>query len=131
MLKIINMKTFEIRAIRSRKQYHEYLDRIDKLMDTDPSPNTEEGQLLETLSILVEDYEKRQGWELPAPESPVKVIKLRMDNLGLKQADLVPVMGDKTVVSRILNGSRILTYSMVNPLSKLLRIPPEFLLESR
>ncbi|HZX74107.1 MAG TPA: helix-turn-helix domain-containing protein [Cyclobacteriaceae bacterium] len=124
------METQAIRVIRSKKQYQEYLDKIDKLMDTDPSPNSVEGQLLETLTILVEDYERKQGWELPTPKSPIEVIKIRMNDLDLKQSDLVSVIGDKTVVSRILNGSRKLTYSMVNPLSKLLGVPPEFLLES-
>lgn len=79
--------------------------------------------------ILLEDYERKKGWEIPVPENPVEVIKTRMDALGLKQADLVKAVGDKTVVSRILNGSRKLTYSMVTPLSKLLRVPPELLLE--
>ena len=123
------MKPEEIRAIHSKKQYQEYLTRIDILMDADPSPNSDEGQLLETLTILVEDYERRKGWDIPSPEDPVEIIKIRMDNLGLKQADLVTALGDKTVVSRILNGSRKLTYSMITPLSKLLRIPPELLLE--
>jgi HTH-type transcriptional regulator/antitoxin HigA len=123
------MKTKEIRVIRSARQYNEYLTEIDKLMDMDPSPNSSEGQLLETLVILVEDYERKKGWEIPVPENPVEVIKMRMDDLGLKQSDLAKAVGDKTVVSRILNGSRKLTYSMVTPLSKLLRVPPELLLE--
>lgn len=123
------MKTKEIRVIRSAKQYSEYLNEIDKLMDNDPSPNSSEGQLLETFVILVEDYEKKKGWEIPVPENPIDVIKIRMDDLGLKQSDLAKAVGDKTVVSRILNGSRKLTYSMVTPLSKLLRVPPELLLE--
>jgi HTH-type transcriptional regulator/antitoxin HigA len=123
------MKTEEIRAIRSKKQYDEYLSKIDILMDSDPSPNSDVGQLLETLTILVEDYEKKRGWEIPSPEDPLEIIKIRMDDLGLKQADLAAAMGDKTVVSRILNGSRKLTYSMITPLSRLLRVPPELLLE--
>lgn len=119
----------EIRAIRSAKQYKQYLEDIDRLMDGDPSPNSADGQLLETLVILVEDYERKKGWEIPVPENPIDVIKIRMENLGLKQADLADVVGDKTVVSRILKGSRKLTYSMITPLSKLLRVPPELLLE--
>jgi HTH-type transcriptional regulator/antitoxin HigA len=124
------MNADAIRVIRSKKQYQEYLDKINSLMDTDPSPSSEEGQLLETLTILVEDYERKKGWDIPAPEDPIEIIRIRMENLGLKQADLVTAVGDKTVVSRILNGSRKLTNSMIMPLSRLLRVPPELLLEN-
>jgi HTH-type transcriptional regulator / antitoxin HigA len=123
------MKEEKIKVIRSKKQYEEYLRQIDELMDIDPSPNSDEGRFLETLTILVEDYEKRNGWDIPEPSNPVEVIRLRTESLGLKQADLVSAIGDKTVVSRILNGSRKLTYNMIAPLSKLLRLPPELLLE--
>jgi len=122
-------QSVEIRAIKSKKQYDQYLRIIDQLMDTDPSQSSKEGQLLETLAILVEDYESNQGWNIPMPESPVDVIKSRMMELGLKQTDLAKAIGDKTVVSRILSGSRKLTYSMVKPLSDLLKVPAEFLLE--
>lgn len=122
-------QSVEIRAIHTKKQYILYLSIIDKLMDEDPAPSSESGQLLETLSILVDEYEKRQGWELPLPKNPVEVIKSRMVELDLKQIDLAEAIGDKTVVSRILNGSRKLTYSMVRPLSDLLKVPVEFLLE--
>lgn len=119
----------EVRAIHTKKQYSQYLSLIDELMDDDPAPSSEKGQLLETLSILVDEYEKRKGWELPLPKSPVDVIKSRMIELDLKQVDLADAIGDKTVVSRILNGSRKLTYSMIRPLSDLLKVPAEFLLE--
>lgn len=122
-------QSVEIRAIHTKKQYSQYLSIIDELMDEDPAPSSESGQLLETLSILVDEYEKRQGWELPLPKNPVEVIKSRMVELDLKQVDLAEAIGDKTVVSRILNGSRKLTYSMVRPLSDLLKVPAEFLLE--
>jgi HTH-type transcriptional regulator/antitoxin HigA len=119
----------EIRAIHTKKQYSQYLSLIDKLMDDNPAPTSAKGQLLETLAILVDEYEKRQGWELPLPKNPVGVIKSRMIELDLKQIDLAEAIGDKTVVSRILNGSRKLTYSMIRPLSDLLKVPVEFLLE--
>ncbi len=119
----------EVNVVRTQKQYALYLKRIEALMERDPSPRTEEGQLLEILTVLVEDYERKQGWEIPQVSDPVEVIQKRMADLDLRQSDLAEVIGDKTVVSRILKRSRKLTYSMVMPLSKLLRVPPEFLLE--
>lgn len=118
-----------IKAIRNKSQYQYYLKKVDVLMEPDPSFNSREGQLLETLTILIEDYERKQGWEILLSEDPVEVIKTRMQVLGLKQTDLAEAIGDKTVVSRILKRSRKLTYSMITPLSNLLCIPPEFLLE--
>jgi HTH-type transcriptional regulator / antitoxin HigA len=119
----------EVRAIRSQKQYLEFLSKVNELMDADPNANSDDGKLLETLAILIEEYERKRGWEIPLPSDPVQVIQKRMAALGLKQSDLSKVIGDKAVISRILNRSRKLTYSMVMPLSKLLRVPPEFLLE--
>ncbi|MBS1682024.1 MAG: helix-turn-helix domain-containing protein [Bacteroidetes bacterium] len=126
------MKTKEkldIKVIRSQKQYNLYLKEIERRMEVDPLPQSETGRELEILTVLVEDYERKHGWEIPQTNDPVDVIQKRMEDLNLRQADLAKVIGDKTVVSRILNRSRKLTYSMVLPLSKLLRVPPEFLLE--
>ena len=120
---------FDVKIIKSKSQYSKYLFKVEQLMESDPAANSPNGQLLETLTVLIEDYEKKQGWEIPQTVHPIEVIKNRMDALSLKQTDLAEIMGDKTIVSRILNGSRKLTYSMIMPLSNLLRVPPEFLLE--
>ena len=42
---------------------------------------------------------------------------------GLKQVDLIPFIGDKTMVSKVLNRKRELTLSMIKRLSKGLNIP--------
>jgi hypothetical protein len=44
-------------------------------MDNDPSPNSQEGKVLETLVILIEAYEVQKGWEIPTVNDPVKVIR--------------------------------------------------------
>ena len=122
-------QTINIRAIKSEKQYNEYLKVIDELMDLDPEKDSDAGELLETLAILVEDYEKKQNFELPNTLTPVEVIKIRMADLGLQQKDLVAAIGDKATVSKIMNHKRKLTYEMVGRLNKLLKIPAELLLE--
>ncbi len=80
-------------------------------MAKDPAAHSAEGRLLETVAILCEVFENQKGWEIPGLNDPVEVIKLRMEDLNLKRSGLIPVIRDKTTVSRILNWSRKLTYS--------------------
>ena len=118
----------KIRVIKTKEQYQEYLSKVDHLMEMDPEPDSLAGELLETLAILIEDYESRLGFDIPTVNDPIIIIKKRMDALGLKQKDLIPAIGDKSVVSRILKGERKLTYNMLFPLSEILKIPVELLL---
>ncbi len=67
---------FEINAIRSNAQYSKYLSKVDALMDTDPTASSANGQLLETLTILIEDYEKKQGWEILKLLSRLMLLKI-------------------------------------------------------
>ena len=52
-------------AIESESQYQQCLDRISTFINIDPSPDTHEGRLLDELTKIVEDYERKMGWELP------------------------------------------------------------------
>lgn len=120
---------FKIRAIRTKDQYQEYLWKVNQLMDLDPEPESSEGILLETLAILIDEYESRLGYDIPLSNDPLLVVKRRMEDLDLKQKDLIPAIGDKSVVSRILKGERKLTYDMIGPLSELLKVPVELLIK--
>ena len=55
----------QISEINSDVKYKELLKKVDSLMNTDPSPDSEEGQLLNHLTTLVEEYETKMDWELP------------------------------------------------------------------
>jgi HTH-type transcriptional regulator/antitoxin HigA len=48
-----------IKAIKTQKDYQKALSRIDELMDGEP--NTPEGDELELLVILVEQYEEEKS----------------------------------------------------------------------
>ena len=58
-----------------------------------------------------------------AATDPVAYIKHRMQQKNLKQKDLIPFIGDKTKVSKVLNGKQELTLSMIRRLAKGLDIP--------
>lgn len=110
-----------MKVIRTETQYDDALERVYELLQRHPSLNTPEGDELDLLTTLIEAYE---AVHYPmAPSDPVVYLKNKMQQLGLHQSDLVPFIGDKTQVSKILNRKRDLTLPMIKRLSKGLNIP--------
>lgn len=112
-----------IKPIKTKEDYNAALDHIEKLMDA--QPNTPQMDELEVLTTLVEAYEE-QHYKIDAPD-PIEAIKFRMEQEGLKQKDLVYIVGSKSRVSEILNKKRKLTIEMIRNLHKELHIPVESL----
>lgn len=111
--------------IRTEADYEKVLERIDVLMELEPEIGSREGDELEILALLVEKYEE-QHWQIAAPD-PIEAIKYRMEEMGLKQKDLVPIIGSKSKVSEVLNRKIGLSLSMISNLSAQLHIPLEVL----
>lgn len=114
-----------IKVIKTEDEYTQYLERINEIFDA--KPGTEEGDELELLVTLVEQYEKKE-YEIAAPD-PISAIKFRMEQAGLKQADLVPYIGSKSKVSEVLSGCRALSLNMIRKLVDGLGIPAEVLIK--
>jgi HTH-type transcriptional regulator/antitoxin HigA len=112
-----------IKPIKTQEDYNTTLSQIESLMDA--KPNTLQMDELEVLTTLVESYE-RQHYAIDAPD-PIEAIKFRMEQEGLKQKDLVSIVGSKSRVSEILNKKRKLTIEMIQNLHKQLHIPVESL----
>ena len=112
-----------IRPIKNEEDYTQTLNYIESLMDA--KPNTPQMDELEVLTTLVEAYEE-QHYKIEAPD-PIEAIKFRMEQEGLKQKDLVTIVGSKSRVSEILNKKRKLTIEMIRNLHKQLHIPVESL----
>jgi len=111
--------------IRTEADYEKVLERIDVLMELEPEIGSREGDELEILALLVEKYEE-QHWQIATPD-PIEAIKYRMEEMGLKQKDLVPIIGSKSKVSEVLNRKIGLSLSMISNLSAQLHIPLEVL----
>ncbi len=112
------------RLIKTEADYTCALNRIEALMDA--NADTVETDELELLTALVEMYEEKH-YPMDLPD-PIEAIKFRMDQLGLKQQDLIPFVGSRSKVSEILNRKKNLTLSMMRGLNTGLGIPAEVLL---
>jgi len=112
-----------IKPIKNEQDYAYTLGKIESLMSA--KPNTPQMDELEVLTTLVEAYEE-QFYNIDAPD-PIEAIKFRMEQDGLKQKDLVAIVGSKSRVSEVLNRKRKLTIDMIRNLHKQLHIPVESL----
>ena len=115
----------EPKIIKTDDQYRACLAEVDRLATDDPAPGTADGDRLELLAKLVEDYEKER-FLFKRPD-PIDAIRFRMEEQGLRQIDLAPLLGGRNRVSEVLAGKRPLTLSAVRALSAALHIPADLL----
>lgn len=116
----------EVKAIRTDADYRATLREVSALIDHDPAPDSPEGERLDVLGTLVVAYEAKH---CPIdPPDPVEAIKFRMDQAGLKPADMVPYIGPTNRVYEVLSRKRPLTLHMIRRLAKGLGIPADILI---
>lgn len=116
----------KLRPIKSKKDYEVYLAWVDELFDKKVKPSSPEGEELQVALLLIKQYEDKH-YPIPTPD-PIEAIKLKMVEKGLKNKDLVGLIGTKGYVSAILNRKKTLTLEMAKIFHQKLGVPAEILL---
>ena len=122
----IQFKYMEIKLIKSEEDYRNALKRLEIIFDA--PIDTEEGNEAEILSLLIENYENKH-YPIEAPD-PIEAIKIRMEEMNLKQKDLVGIIGGKSAVSEVLNRKKKLTVDMIRELERMLHISASILIKN-
>ena len=116
----------DIKIIKTKKQYQEYLDWIDRKFDNKVKSNSPEGEKVQVALLLVKQYEDA-NYPIPLP-NPIDAIKLKMQDMGLKNKDWVGKVGSKGYVSALLNKRKPLTLELAKLFHRELSIPADVLL---
>ncbi len=116
----------EIKPIKTEIDYEKSLERLEVIFDA--NPNSKEGNEAEILTILIDNYENKY-YPIEVPD-PIEAIKIRMEEMNLKQKDLVGIIGGKSSVSEILNKKKKLTVKMIRELEKILHISASVLVNN-
>jgi HTH-type transcriptional regulator/antitoxin HigA len=116
----------DLKLIKTKKDYQQALDRLELIFDAKKA--TKEGDELEILGILIDQYEK-EHFPIDLPD-PIEAIKFRMEQLGYTQTDLAKVVGLKSRASEILSKKRKLSLDMIRQLHEKLNIPTDVLIQS-
>ena len=115
-----------LKPIKSDKDYQEALGRLEVIFDA--PIDSKEGDEAEILSLMIENFEN-QNYPIETPD-PIEAIKIRMEELNLRQKDLVGIIGGKSRVSEILNRKKKLTVDMIRELERILQISASVLVNN-
>lgn len=115
----------EIKPIKTEKDYQVALAKMDELFDA--PIGTKNSDYADILALLVDDYEKKH-FPIEAPD-PIEAIKIRMEELHLRQKDLASVIGGSNRVSEVLNKKRKLTVEMIRSLTSKLNLSANILIK--
>lgn len=116
----------KIAPIKNENDYEKALERLEVIFDA--ASNSIEGDEAEILSMLIDNYEN-QYFPIDAPD-PIEAIKIRMEEMNIKQKDLVGIIGGKSSVSEILNKKKRLTVDMIRELERVLNISASVLVNN-
>lgn len=113
------------RVIRNDQEFDRMVEKLEEL-DFRKIRTPEEQVLAELLAKLIEDYDDQH---YPLPEAPPhETVQFLMAQKGLKQADLVPVLGSRAQVSALVNGTRGISKAQVKKLAEFFHVSAEVFL---
>jgi HTH-type transcriptional regulator/antitoxin HigA len=110
--------------LKTERDYNKANMRLMEIFNV--NPNTTEDDELGVLILLIKDYDERH-YALPEIDI-LDLIKEKMQEQGLKNKDLEPIIGSKGYVSSILSGRRDLTLKMARKLKEFFNLPAELFL---
>ncbi len=108
----------------SRKDYEAAIKMVEYLIEHEP-----DSPLVNMLTTQIDEYEDNApefaefNARIAAGSHGISLLRILMDQHGLKQTDFEAEIGQRSLVSRILKGERTLTLDHMRNLSKRFNIP--------
>ena len=115
-----------IKPIRTKRDYTQALARVEELIAMLPKKGSVEYDELDVWGTLLSAYEDVH-FPILAPD-PVELVKLTLEEKGLKPKDLIPLFGGKGIVSEFLNYKRGLSIKTIKALHTTFGLPYELLI---
>ena len=123
---LAHIADFPLESIRDDDHLGAAIAKIDQLIDR-PALSPGDEVYLYALTDLVELYETAH---FPIPEaSGLDVLRFLMEANDMRQKDLVPLLGSKSVVSEVLSGKRPLTLAHITKLSERFNLPADVFID--
>lgn len=97
----------KLKPLKTKKEYEALLEWVDTMFDKKVKLDSPEGEQLQIALLLIKQYED-EHYPIPSPD-PIEAIKMKMEEQGVKNKDLIGIIGSKGYISSILSGKKPLT----------------------
>ena len=120
---------FPLRPFRSEREYDAALGVLDSLaVRPEGSLDPGEQDYFDTLTMLVEAYDREHFVIEKEQPNPLAMLKYLMQESGLTQAELGRLLGNRSLASQILNGHRQLSKTHIRKLADYFKVSPALFL---
>ncbi|MEO1297771.1 MAG: helix-turn-helix domain-containing protein [Cyanobacteria bacterium J06636_16] len=115
------LQKFPPRPIKSEEELFAVQEVVDSFLDSDDM-TPEKQDYINVLGILIHEYEEVH---VSVPDLyGVELLKALIDELGIKQKDLVNIFKTESIVSAVLSGQRKFTVEHIEKLADFFNISP-------
>lgn len=114
------------RPIETEAANERALKVVERLL-AKPKLSLEEENLLELLSCLIRAFEDRH-YAIPKA-TPARVLRLLLENRGLKPADLLPLFASRQRLQAVLDGKRAPSHDEAAKLGDFFKLAPKTFME--
>jgi HTH-type transcriptional regulator / antitoxin HigA len=122
---------FPLRPLRSGRDYDAAVRVLDTLaVRPEGSLDPGEQDYFDTLTMLVEAYDREHHDVDTHQGDPLTMLKYLMQESGMTQADLGRLLGNRALASLILNGRRHLSKSHIRKLAAHFKVSPALFLQA-
>jgi HTH-type transcriptional regulator/antitoxin HigA len=108
-------------VIHTEEENERYIGELEDLRSRNHL-SSEEEQLAELLTLLIENFEER--YQIEPAATPLDALRVLMESHDLKQSDMIDVFGTKSIASEVLNGKRGLSQTHIQKLSQRFHVSP-------
>ncbi|NOT63293.1 MAG: helix-turn-helix domain-containing protein [Acidobacteria bacterium] len=113
-------------VIGSEAEYERVNTEINQLLKKGARLSPEENRLLELLTWLVAKYDD-EHYQIPDAAAH-EVIQFLMEERGLRNKDLEPLLGSRGVTSEVINGKRKPSKPQIKALAEFFQVKPTLFL---
>ena len=114
------------RVITTEEENDRTLKIVESLL-AEENPSPEKEQILRLLVSLIEKFED-EHYQLAA-STPHSILLHLMEERGMRQTDLIGIVGSRGVVSEVVNGKRSISKSQAKSLGDLFHVDPSLFID--